>query len=349
LPSVGRCPSLGLDDDPSTCMTFATESHRCYRLTKSQTIPLDHQNLYCLNENHIRCPIYLRGQRLFPSAVKGQANQVSRSRPKNKRLSSSIAIKWVAGIVLLLALAFGSWWLFSHTDIFTRPDPPVQAFGSLPPGITPTLTRTVALFTPNLTLVHDLTEIPTDPASQELAQNIPVTGFDQETAIVTATATQTRTPTRMACALPEGWVVYNVKLWDTLYWLSMSVRVSVDELKAVNCLKSDLLVVGQPIFLPYDPPKASFTASLTATSPPTDRPPTATSSRTSTATFTRTFTVTFTRTQTPTSTYTASPIPPTNTSVPPTNTLVPPTNTSVPPTAEPTAIPTEEPTENSEG
>ncbi|MBE0688431.1 MAG: LysM peptidoglycan-binding domain-containing protein, partial [Anaerolineaceae bacterium] len=215
---------------------------------------------------------------------------------------------------------------------FTRTDPPVQAFGDLPPGVTPTITRTVEEFFPNLTLVYDLT----GTSSPQLSQAIPVTGEMPST--LTKTPTPTPSPTAIACSLPDGWVVYTVKLWDTLFWLSLSVRTSVDYLMEVNCLSSQTIIVGQELYLPYYPPKASFTASKSPT--PTDSPPT--------RTYTRTNTSTSTRTPTPTFTFTFTSVPPTATSVPPTLTFtnVPPTE--VPPTEVPTEVPTEIPTEATE-
>lgn len=325
MPAVRRCPSLGLDDDKDTCMTFATESHHCYRLSRHKAVPLDHQYQYCLSENHIRCPVFLRGDRLFPKAARTQAMATPVSRSPQSITIPKTALKWIIALSAILVLAFVSWWVFAKTDIFTRPDPPVQAFGDLPPGVTPTITRTVMEFSPNLTMIYELTAVATATGNPQLSQVIPVTG--QEATV----ATQTFTPTAIACSLPEGWVVYTVKLWDTLYWLSLSVSTTVDELIEVNCLTSQTLIVGQQLFLPYFPPKASFTPMKSPTS--TEFPPTSTYTRTYTATATRTPTVVFT--------FTNTPVPPTATSVPPTLTLtytftpVPPTETPIPPTETP--------------
>ena len=315
MPAVRRCPSLGLDDDQDTCMTFATESHHCYRLAKHKAIPLDHQYQYCLNENHIRCPVFLRGDRLFPKAARTPATLTPASRSQQSITIPKSALKWLIAVVAIFVLAFVSWWVFAKTDIFTRPDPPVQAFGDLPPGVTPTITRTVMEFSPNLTMIYELTAVATATGNPQLSQVIPVTGES------TSTLTVTPTPTTIACSLPDGWVVYTVKLWDTLYWLSLSVRTSMEYLIEVNCLTSTTVVVGQELYLPYYPPKASFTSTKSPTPTRTDIPPT------------RTYTSTFTATPTPTPTFTF------------TNTPVPPTATSVPPTLTPTDTSTPTPTE----
>jgi len=329
VPPVRRCPNLGLDDDQFTCMTFATENHHCYRLAKHKAIPLDHQYEFCLSEDHIRCPVFLTGDRLFPKVAKTPLSTAqSAVAPQPIRLAIPKPIlKWVVTISAILMLAIVTWWAIAKTDLFTRTDPPVQAAGDLPPGITPTVTRTEVEFTPNLTLMYDLTAVVTNTKNSQLSQAIPVTGEKSSTA--TKSPLSTSTPTKIACTKPDGWVIYTVKLWDDLYWLSLSVRSTVSEIMAVNCLSSQTLTIGQQIFLPYLPPKVTYTASSTSTFTQTYLPPTIIPSRTPTRTPTKTFT------PQPTLTYTFTPIPPTATDIPPTQE----------PTAEPTQIPTETPTE----
>lgn len=53
------CPYLGLADDADSHATFATEAHRCYRLTNPTRIATPHQESYCLGANHVTCPVYL--------------------------------------------------------------------------------------------------------------------------------------------------------------------------------------------------------------------------------------------------------------------------------------------------
>lgn len=53
------CPYLGLADDADSHATYATEAHRCYRLTNPTRIATPHQDNYCLGANHVTCPVYL--------------------------------------------------------------------------------------------------------------------------------------------------------------------------------------------------------------------------------------------------------------------------------------------------
>lgn len=54
----GVCPYLGLADDADSHATYATEAHRCYRLDNPTRIAANHQESYCLGENHVGCPVY---------------------------------------------------------------------------------------------------------------------------------------------------------------------------------------------------------------------------------------------------------------------------------------------------
>lgn len=53
------CPYLGLADDADSHATYATEAHRCYRLSNPTRIAAPHQESYCLGANHVSCPVYL--------------------------------------------------------------------------------------------------------------------------------------------------------------------------------------------------------------------------------------------------------------------------------------------------
>ena len=52
------CPYLGLADDADSHATYATEAHRCFRLTNPTRIAVPHQETFCLGANHVTCPVY---------------------------------------------------------------------------------------------------------------------------------------------------------------------------------------------------------------------------------------------------------------------------------------------------
>lgn len=159
---MNRCSYLGLEDDKHTCMTFASENHLCYKVSKQKKVPLNHQTAYCLNDNHLRCPVLLNGESRFPQAVKNQSIQI----PQLK-----IILRWVAITGAVLLIFFSGLWLVNNPEIFTQPDPPVQASGDLPPGITPTATRQSRDYEPKLTLIYDLV-VKTPQATTTLTPDI---------------------------------------------------------------------------------------------------------------------------------------------------------------------------------
>jgi hypothetical protein len=57
LPAM-RCPHLGLKTDPETWCTYASTRNYCHRATPAQSIPSDYQQLKCLSQSFLECPVY---------------------------------------------------------------------------------------------------------------------------------------------------------------------------------------------------------------------------------------------------------------------------------------------------
>ncbi len=158
-----------------------------------------------------------------------------------------------------------------------------------------------------------------------------------------ANVTPTHTVVRTPCGPPPGWRQYPVQAGDTLYSLAQRHRTTVLAIKHANCLTSNLIFVGQKLWLPPLPPTWTPTLTATPTETPTVTPTPTSTSETSplpTPTETPSPTVTLTpATETPTAT-------PTDTLTPTTETPATPTDTPTPPTETPTetALPTDSPT-----
>lgn len=109
-----------------------------------------------------------------------------------------------------------------------RPQPVVEVL-----TISPTATETAVSPIPNPTISAILAQItPTD--------------------IPTPAPTFTATP--FICPTPQGWLRYVVQANDTLESLAQKTGTAVDSLKAANCLLNDIIIIGDPIFLPTLPP-----------------------------------------------------------------------------------------------
>ena len=52
------CPHLGLISDRTLMLTGATSAHRCYVQLQGFAPDLNHQDKYCLDDNHVNCPFY---------------------------------------------------------------------------------------------------------------------------------------------------------------------------------------------------------------------------------------------------------------------------------------------------
>ncbi|UCC65473.1 MAG: LysM peptidoglycan-binding domain-containing protein [Anaerolineae bacterium] len=137
------------------------------------------------------------------------------------------------------------------------------------------------------------------------------------------TPTHTALPTR--CGPPPGWVPYTVQRGDTLYSLALHCRSTVLAIKQANCLTSNIIFVGQKLWLPCQPAIPTPWPTATPTLAPTE-----------TLTWTPTPIPAETPTPTPTSTSEGSPLPtPDETATP---TLTP--TAMATPTETPTATPT---------
>ncbi|MDO9085191.1 MAG: hypothetical protein Q7U53_03185 [Anaerolineaceae bacterium] len=306
MPAVKRCPSLGLNYDQYTFMTVANNYHYCYHLAKPKTIALGHQNEYCLSENHVCCPIFLSGERIFPLVIKPKPTENLTVQSSTRFVFLHSMTQLITFLAVLTILAFTTWYVFAKTNLFTSTDPSDQTSENLPHDRTPSMTQTVNLFTPNPTLINELT-VQAIKISW-LSQTPPITTTGQIQQTPSRTKSTTRTPTVVVCSKPDGWIVYKVKVWDTLVWLSRWVRTPVGNLMEANCLTTQNLSLGQEIYLPYYPRIATNTPTYTATSdgPDNTHTPAPTNTRTRTSTLTSIPTATrnpiFSNTRTPTKT-----------------------------------------------
>jgi LysM repeat protein len=79
------------------------------------------------------------------------------------------------------------------------------------------------------------------------------------------------TPSR--CAIPQGWVAYEIRNGDSLELLAAAVNLPIQVLKDANCLVGASLIPGSIIYLPSEIPPATtmFAATavqITCTPPP---------------------------------------------------------------------------------
>lgn len=129
------CPYLGLKNDQKTVMQYPSVGNCCYHATPTAPVKISHQAEYCLNENHIECPVFKTDGTLpMPVEIIG----VPPKKEVNKKLVfglSSILIMLVI-ITLILSVnrpadqAVGSKTRQTTTDGAFQATPNDQAVGS---------------------------------------------------------------------------------------------------------------------------------------------------------------------------------------------------------------------------
>lgn len=119
--------------------------------------------------------------------------------------------------------------------------------------------------------------LPPEGGSGEVAATPTVTqtASPTPTGTATATATPSTTPTFTpfpACvpSPPYGWVLHTVTVNDTLFNLARRTGTTVAAIQQVNCWFSNIIYVGQQLWIPFHPPTVTPTPTMTPT--PTDYP-----------------------------------------------------------------------------
>lgn len=384
MPSVQRCPLLGLKDDEQSRLGFASESHACYRTGKAKPISNEHQRQYCLEKEHITCPIFLNAGQKPPRSISSfltktqpvpvvvpikepvdlipEASALEPEIPAlvlpleqiedylpvyEPKKSQRFAHIWeIVGVLIFGLVVLAGWWLFNNRDLFFPNHTPVQAFivNTVQPSVTVTATE---IFIPNSAHILALTTTPivTDTAGTPITPSVTVTASGTSTRTTTNTASPSPSTTPSRTPVPS---ITSCSLPNG--WSIYTVVYGDTFIYLANYFNTTvdaLLTANCLSSTMLFPGQQLFLPGILvpATRTPT---PSRTPTRTNippTRTPTRTPTPTPTHTFTPTFTFTFSPTP----SFTPTNTPIPPTytptNTSVPPTDTPTPLPTNTPTD----
>ncbi len=378
MPSVQRCPLLGLKDDEQSRLGFASESHACYRTGKAKPISNEHQRQYCLEKEHITCPIFLNAGQKQPRSISSflpkpqhappvlakqapvtQIPEAPALEPEIPALvlpleqvedylpvyepkkSPRFAHIWeIVGVLIFGLIILAGWWLFNNRDLFFPNHTPVQAsiVNTVQPSVTVTATE---IFVPNSAHVLALTTTPiaTDTAGTPTAPSVTVTASGTSTRTTTNTASPSPSTTFSRTPVPSATSCGLPNGWSIYTVVYGDTFIYLANY--FNTTVNALLTANCLSSTMLFPGQQLF---LPGTLVPRTRTPTP--SRTPTRT---NIPPTRTPTRTPTPTFTDSPTPsftPSNTPIPPTNTPTDtPTNTSVPPTDTPTPLPTNTPTD----
>jgi len=382
LPSVQRCPLLGLKDDEQSRLAFASESHACYRTGKPKPISVEHQRQYCLEKEHITCPIFLNANQkphrsissfltkpqstpattlqneknvLTPETVAKESENSELVLPLENvtdylpidepKKSSRFAHVWeFVGVLIFGLIIFAGWWLFNNRDLFFPNHTPVQAF--IITTIHPTASATATeIFIPNSAHVLALTTTPivTDTTITPLTPSPSVTASETSTLTSTITSTPSPSTTFSRTPVPSATTCSLPNGWSIYTVVYGDTFIYLANY--FNTTVDALLAANCLSSTMLFPGQQLFLPGIPVPATRTSTP-TRTPTRTAIpATRTPTRTPTPTHTFTATFTFTFSPTPsftPTNSPIPPTST---PTDTPTITSVPPTDTPTPLPTE----
>ena len=174
-----------------------------------------------------------------------------------------------AFLLLLLAVVWtvtGCEGLFGSTPTPTPGDAVAQEDVSSP---APELTITQITTQTAPQDVEGATE--TDPPPPPADPTATATTVPPITVTVTSappTPTDTPTPVPTPCGPPAHWVLYQVRLGDTLFALAIKTGTTVSQIQLANCLPGDLILAGQPLWLPFIPPPPAVQVNTGSAEPP---------------------------------------------------------------------------------
>lgn len=169
------------------------------------------------------------------------------ARPAARRIWQRPLTLAASLVLVLLIVASGG---YAVSQLIIEPVTPTPTLVTLTPSLTTTLTATP---TPTGTVTRTASPTPSPTVMSSLTQP----------------PTVTVNPTVCQPSPPDGWVEYRVQGGDTLSGLAAATGITQAELRAVNCLDGELIVVGTPLFLPYTPVRQTATQ---AAPPPTGGP-----------------------------------------------------------------------------
>ena len=97
-PGWERCPYLGLHDDSSTALAYASPWNYCFRATPPASLQTSYQSEACLCREYIHCTIYTSNKwGRLPRSLRGRLRL---STPKNQFMQTLVRL-----IILLLLIA----------------------------------------------------------------------------------------------------------------------------------------------------------------------------------------------------------------------------------------------------
>lgn len=159
--TLKRCPYLGSADDPETAALYPSPAGHCYRARPHEAVDLEHQEQFCLTEQHRTCPVLAQttpGRLPKPLRRKGSYQYQYVSEMEQSRWRSALA--WL----LLAFLGVTVVWLGrTELGLMIAPQEPAADF-FLNPTASPTVAHTLTpTLRPSPTALPRVSTLPTVP------------------------------------------------------------------------------------------------------------------------------------------------------------------------------------------
>lgn len=194
------------------------------------------------------------------------ARALERPAPVQRRRVAWSPLALAASLVVILAFMIAGGGVILSA-IQNRPTPTLIVTLTPAPTLTftPTPTETE---TSTATQPSTVTQTATPSPSPTPTDALPTPAITPTPpAAVTSAPGVSPSATGCVATLPDGWVTYRVQGGDTLSGLAVNTGTTADELRRVNCLEDDVIVVGELLYLPRTPvpgPTTPPTAAPTA-------------------------------------------------------------------------------------
>ena len=226
--AVGKCPHLGLKNDPDTSFDYPSIWNTCHRSNPPEVPLLDHQAVTCLTPEHTNCPIFLStGNDKLPSSL------IEHGRGKNIKRSKR---RWIFGLIIIL-LSFIVLFVLSQ---FLKPgQTPEQTQVNTPQATTPSFmeqeTQLVAVTT-------DIIESPT----QEVTP--PEVNISTDTPAVEEVLHKLDTP----IGTDQKFILHKIADGESLEQYAVLYNTSRETIVKINYLLPIPLWIDRLVVIPLD-------------------------------------------------------------------------------------------------
>jgi hypothetical protein len=277
------CPYLGMADDPATNTSYPSNWNHCHHAKPVDVVEFNHQASFCLSENHLKCPVFLRKE------VTSLPNQLRASYNTKRRKNSPYLFFIPIAIFFIAILAVWSFGFFTNgqkpaivnitkTNILSSQPPTETPKSGMVYTQEPTLLSTFIRTSISSTLTQSAFLALKGTQSASMALKISPTPLRTPTFTKTSSPTSTVSPTRTNTPKPTPtrtltptvivilsqrtldtpiggemkFIIHQIKNGESLSQYANIYKTSVEAIKRVNYSLMVPLWIGSFVVIPYN-------------------------------------------------------------------------------------------------